>query len=254
MARMNKEKALGQIFNNKYGKYEVIGYESASKVKVRWQDYPCEVWCQWHDAVRGNVKNPMFPSILGVACFGIGPHVAYLKGTNKTVKSYSCWKAMLQRCYDEKFRNKWQSYAEVVVCEEWLNYQNFATWYTANYIEGWQLDKDIKSKGNKIYSPNTCMFVPKDINRLFISNKSERGEWPIGVNMRKKVTPRYIAHCNNEFNRQVKLGTYDSPEEAFYAYKVFKEEVIKKTAEKFKGQISDYLYSLLISYRVEQGD
>ena len=161
---------------------------------------------------------------------------------------------MVQRCYDEKFRHKWQSYVDCFVCDEWLNYQTFADWYVKNYREDWQLDKDILIKDNKIYSPETCMFVPKEINRVFIRNKSIRGEYPIGVTMSKKVTPRYHAACCNEINKQTHIGTYDTPEEAFFAYKVFKEDVVKKLAERFKEQISSQLYSILLSYEVAQDD
>lgn len=37
------------------------------------------------------------------------------------------------------------------------------------HMEGWHLDKDILLKGNKVYSPETCAFVPAKINSLLIS-------------------------------------------------------------------------------------
>tara|TARA_R110000787_G_scaffold4900_1_gene18512 strand:+ start:198 stop:707 length:510 start_codon:yes stop_codon:yes gene_type:complete len=74
-------------------------------------------------------------------------------------KPYSTWKSMLMRCYSDKYHAKFPSYKECEVCDEWLDFQVFASWFVVNYIDGFQLDKDIKIDGNKLYSPSTCMFV-----------------------------------------------------------------------------------------------
>lgn len=250
--RYGKDLPLGKTYSNKYGNYTVVEYESFKNVTIEWESPKCRTQHQFHDVERGNVRNPLFPSILGVACFGIGPYKALTNG--KTLKSYSCWKAMLQRCYDKKFRHKWKSYEDVSVCSLWLNYQNFASWYEQNYIEGWALDKDILKKNNKVYSPETCVFVPRDINAALIRNKSERGLWPIGVTMTQKVTPRFHASCADLENRTVSLGTYDTPLEAFYAYKNFKESIIKSLAYKFRENLCPAAYEALITYIVSEDD
>ncbi len=74
-------------------------------------------------------------------------------------KPYSTWKSMLMRCYSEKYHAKFPSYIDCSVCDEWLDFQVFALWFTDNYKAGMQLDKDIKVDGNKVYSPSTCLFV-----------------------------------------------------------------------------------------------
>ena len=43
------------------------------------------------------------------------------------------------------------------------------------------LDKDLLSKGNKVYSESTCVFIPKDINLLLTKSTASRGEHLIGV-------------------------------------------------------------------------
>lgn len=243
---------LGKVYTNKYGNYTLVEYRSFRDVTIEWESPNCRTCHQFHDVQRGNVRNPLFPSILGVAYFGIGPYKALVNG--ETVKSYSCWKAMLQRCYDEKFRHKWKSYESVSVCSDWLNYQNFARWYEQNYVEDWALDKDVLQKNNKIYSPDTCVFVPRAINAALIRNKSERGLWPIGVTMSKKVTPRFHASCADLDNKTVSLGTYDTPTEAFLAYKTFKEYVIKSLASRFKEELSEVAYKALMDYSVSEDD
>ena len=62
-------------------------------------------------------------------------------------------------------------------------------------MEGWQLDKDILIKGNKIYSPDTCCFVPSEINNLFVGCNKSRGSLPIGVTFNKRLK-RYVAQIS----------------------------------------------------------
>ncbi|WP_321326805.1 hypothetical protein [Thiomicrorhabdus sp.] len=104
----------------------------------------------------GRIKNPMKPYVEGIGYIGVGK---YKEGTT----AYKKWAAMLSRCYGKEMKN---AYIDVTVCKEWRNYQNFAKWFheESNYQDGWQLDKDILSRGQRIYSPNTCLFVPKGVN------------------------------------------------------------------------------------------
>ena len=97
---------------------------------------------------------------------------------------------MLTRCYSDKYKKKKPTYEDCKVYEELLNFQNFAKWDSENYyeIEGETmcLDKDILVKHNKIYSPETCVYVPNTINVLFTKSDKIRGNTPIGVNEQKK--------------------------------------------------------------------
>ena len=108
-----------------------------------------------------------------------------------------------------------------IVCKEWYNYANFEKWYNENYYEiedkKIQLDKDILKKGNKEYSPETCMFVQQRINSLFTKCNNARGELPIGVTYNKKMK-KYETHLQ-KLNIHNSLGYYNTPEEAFQAYK-----------------------------------
>jgi len=82
-----------------------------------------------------------------------------------------CWVRMIRRCYDKQ--SCYSTYSNCSVCEDWLIFTNFASWYKEHYREGWQLDKDILSNGEKIYSPETCCFVPIEINSIFTSRVKE---------------------------------------------------------------------------------
>lgn len=102
----------------------------------------------------------MEPKLYGVGFFGVGPFNCGENGTH--TKAYSCWKRMLERCYADYAHEKHKIYSGVTVCDEWHNFQNFAKWHYDNYPddgEKYHLDKDIKIPGNKVYSPEACMFV-----------------------------------------------------------------------------------------------
>lgn len=168
--------------------------------------------------------------------------------SNKTsTKWYSCWKGMLERCYNEGYQIKYPTYIGCSVCDDWLVASNFKDFYDKNYIKGYQLDKDILVDGNKIYSPETCRFIPRSLNSLFTDHGNARGEWPIGVcyNCQKK---KFIAYLN--INGKLKnLGYYSTPEEAHQVYLVAKKSYCRCVADiilsegKITEEIRDAVYT-----------
>jgi hypothetical protein len=111
------------------------------------------------------------------------------------------------------------------------------------------LDKDILHKGNKIYSPDNCVFVPHSVNSLIIKCDKYRGNLPIGVSFHKR-DKIYQASCSN-MKKEIFLGYYDNKIDAFNVYKKYKEELIKKIADKYKCMILNNLYTMLYNYSVE---
>lgn len=169
-------------------------------------------------------------------------------------ESYLKWHDMLNRCYNAKFHERQPQYKECTVCEEWLNYSNFKVWYEQNKIAGMalDLDKDILFKGNKVYSPETCCFVPHALNTLFLNNKADRGDYPIGV-FYEKDKKRFRA-AMSFMGEQIKLGTFDTAEAAFARYKKYKEDFIKDMAEQYRNEISDKVYEAMMGWEIEIDD
>ena len=206
--------------------------------------------------LKGVIKCPYEKRYYNIGYLGEGKYKA--SENNKSTKCYNTWNNMLKRCYDEKVHKKYPTYIGCSVCEEWHNFQNFAKWYEENYyeVEGevMCLDKDILCKNNKIYSPSTCIFVPKSINSLFVKSDSSRGSLPIGVQWDKKHNKyRIQTHINKKLTTVKRVDTI---EEAFDIYKKIKEDEIKYVADDYysKGLIPKKLYDAMCNYKININD
>ena len=249
------ESLIGLEFEtNSCGKCFIIDYKGIYDVTVMFYEPMSIVKCMFQSLKLGKVKNPFLPSVYGKGYIGVGAY------STSNTKTYKMWIRMLERCYDEKYHNKYPTYKDVEVCDEWLNFQNFAEWCESKHhfhlkdVNGrsYQLDKDILIKGNKLYSPDTCCFIPSEINLLTLSNGKCRGKCPIGVYF-NKPRKKYVANLNC-YKSQKHLGVFRTPEEAFEAYKEAKESYVKIVAEKWKGGISTRAYEALMKWEVNIDD
>lgn len=148
-----------------------------------------------------------------------------LNGKRVICPFYSKWMGMLKRCYDPKFHLERPTYEGCEITEEWLLFSNFERWMKTQDWEGKELDKDLLKAGNKIYSPDFCVFLPRELNSFTIDRGASRGEYPLGV-ASVKESGRFRAYCSNPFTkRQEYLGHYDTPEEAHLAWRKRKHEL-----------------------------
>ena len=186
--------------------------------------------------------------------YGINDYNHNVKINGKHILSYHLWVAMLQRCMDKKQIKEAIIYEGCSVGEEWKYYTNFKKWHDEHYIEGYALDKDIINRGNKVYCPEYCSYVPKYINSLLLFRGRDRGIYPLGVYKDSKYN-KFIASVNKK-GKSVYLGTFDTPEEAFLVYKKAKEDYIEEVAEFYfgKGLIEERVYNALIKYEVNIND
>lgn len=252
----NRIDRIGEEKTNSFGSLmRIINYRNNKDIDVYFPEYG---WIKEHTMykcfIKGEIKSPYECRTFEKGYLGEGE---YNTVTNrKPTKYYHLWYEMLRRAYDPKYIQKHPTYEGCEVCQEWLNFQVFAEWVNKNYyeIEGEQicLDKDILIKGNKIYSPDTCVFVPQTINKLFTKSDKARGDLPIGV-CYDKLNKKYKAYCNVN-GKHKSLGYYDTKEEAFQVYKNSKEDYIKKVAEEYKEKIPTKLYNAMVSYQVEIND
>ena len=250
----------GEERYNSFGSKMVIKeYRNKRDIDIYFPEYN---WtfkhAQYNNFKRENVKCPYEPRYYGKGYLGEGKYTAIENGKN--TDEFNMWCNMLQRCYDPKLHKKHPTYKVCIVEDYLLNFQQAAKWYKENYYEvpgeKMCLDKDILYKGNKVYSRDTCIFVPERINSLLTKRDNDRGKCPIGASLRP--SGNYQVFCNNGYGKNIYLGTYKTEEEAFQVYKEYKEKLIKDTIDSYEGIIPEPHYSRLktamYNYKVEITD
>lgn len=136
-------------------------------------------------------------------------------------RAYVVWTAMLYRCYNDKFWLKRPTYKDCSVCEEWLLFSNFKSWYEVNSVEDWELDKDVLVTGNKIYSPDTCIFLPAHLNSIMLrSTEDKKSKLPIGIR-KHKLSSKYQVHVRVK-GSNVYLGLIEGLQRAYTTYTDYK--------------------------------
>jgi hypothetical protein len=160
-------------------------------------------------------------------------YLGYENGKRKSkcvwmCKYYSKWKGVINRCSGN---TPFKTYLECTLDKRWVYFSNFKSWcieqeqiYNID-ITGLHIDKDFLVKGNKVYSPDTCVFISPVVNTFILDSKNIRGDCPIGVNLNKSGK-KYEAYCRNPFikRKQHYLGVFTTPEEAHEAWRKKKHE------------------------------
>lgn len=177
------------------------------------------------------------------------------KKTGKLTIEYAAWRNMLARCYVEKVNLKQESYSGCLVSDEFKIYSNFYEWYQENKISDdfkYHLDKDLLLNGNKLYSKDTCLLIPREINNFLTKRDSLRGEFPVGVCFHKPLS-KFRAQISKD-KKRFHLGYFDNINDAFLEYKIAKEKHAKELADRYKHVISERAYISIAGYIVDIND
>lgn len=145
---------------------------------------------------------------------------------------YTRWQHMLIRCYSESHQKAHPAYVGSSVDERWFSLTSFIEWAKDKYSEGLALDKDILIKGNKVYSPEACCFVPSYINNLLLIRQSKRGDCPLGVT---RSGHRFQAFCRGA--EKENLGRYATPEEAHSVWQSNKIDRMRGVLQRYKTEV-----------------
>lgn len=240
----------GDCFESKhYGKFQIISYENSKNVVIEFDDGTI-VQTQASGVLSGSVKNPNLPTVFGIGFIGQGD--ASCGENGRISKCYNVWSAMLSRCYNTK-RDGLQSYYGCRVSDPWHNYQNFSSWFKGNYVEGWELDKDLLVRNNKVYSPEACCFLPKELNNIFRKKRQTSKQIKLPRGVQKLPSGKYEAASS--FNGERKyLGSYSLVEDAWSVVKAFVEDKVLILSDKYKSQLNPTVYSALIGYEYHPYD
>lgn len=240
---------VGKVFTHPiYGKYKIIERVGDGNVKLEFLSTGYVTTCSISSISTNSFKDYKFQSVYKIGCKGYNKWI--LKNIDDDI-AYNIWHSMMERCY-AGLNDKFPSYIDCTVCDEWHDFSNFKDWFEANYIEGYELDKDILIKGNKVYSPDTCCFVPKTINAFFSSISHSKGDYPLGVSFDKSRN-KFIAQITVD-GKHIHIGRFNTIEDAFNAYKKEKENALFHLANKYKDFIDDKVHNAILNRRIEITD
>lgn len=250
---------VGDRFKNKTGDWgEVLEYVSSEKVFIKFDNTESEKWVSSGNLRKGAFKDNHRPNVCGVGFYGTGDYKAKING--RDTPAYTRWIKMIHRCHNLKVKSNRPSYEDATVCDEWLNFQNYAKWfYNHPYLnETSVVDKDLKVKGNKLYSPETCLVIPYQINDALTLSGKARGNYPVGVikrsDRKNKPYGASLTKTIDGVKKSSHLGYFQTPEEAFLVYKTEKELYIKSLAERFKDVLDPIAYNALLTYTISEED
>ncbi|AGH32073.1 HNH endonuclease [Vibrio phage 11895-B1] len=207
---------------------EVISNEGSRNVSVRFVDTGNVVTgLQRGNVIRGAVKDTMAPTVEGVGYLGTSRNISKLP-------SYLCWKHMIVRCYSENYHSTRETYSDCEVISEWKNFCNFEKWFLTNYIKGYHLDKDLLIQGNRVYSPDTCCFIPPSINSLIVEKGKIVDGCEAGVTKRRKKGSEDYNGLYNVQYAGVYLTRTSNLSEANSLYREFKKLHLEELADKYE--------------------
>lgn len=237
---------VGDVFETKYGVCRIVELLPNNRCLIKWDDYEtvCNV-TRWNLNI-GGVK-PKEVTQRKMSKYTRKRSIYPTKINGKSTKLFEIWRGIRKRC------GKHKNYIDCKVCDAWMyDYQAFAEWATPRCKDGWEIDKDLLVKGNRVYSPETCCFIPQHINTILVKNNARRGKHPIGISYYEK--DRLYQSRVSEYGNLVYLGSFRDQISAFEAYKKEKERYIKKVADKWKDKLELRVYEALYNYQVEITD
>ena len=239
------------------GDFKIVKYNDTANVEIQFLNTGFEMFARLGDIRNGKIKDPYMPSVYGVGISGTKypPTINDVK-----TKEYGLWCDMLRRCYSETYQKKYPTYEGCEVSDNFKYYEYFYEWCHSQIGFGndgngnpFHLDKDLLVKGNKVYSEDSCVFLPQEINQILVKRTASRGEYLIGVCW-SKTHKAFRARVNKNKGASEHLGYFKTEIEAFNAYKEAKESFVKEQANKWKGQIDERAYEALLNYEVNIDD
>lgn len=234
---------IGDKFTHEiYGEYEVV-YDNGSRdsgIKFKNTGYVAR-GLQRGNINRGHVKDVFCPAIEGVGYIGCDDGVDQ--------KSFKIWQNMFTRSYSPNYHKTRPTYIGCSVAEEWHNYSNFKPWFDENYVEGHALDKDLRVKGNKVYSKDTCCFIPLSLNNLLTYDRGSRNGMVTGVSKRSNTKTgefngRYqMQACGANLYRTTDLSVANETVEEFREFAIQEKAAILHQRGEISERIRDYVFA-----------
>lgn len=237
---VGKEDIVGKTFaNNKGQKYVVLEKISTTKFNVKFVDSGYETQVDKISIEIGNIKDRTILNTFKTESGFDHSQNKYLTDKSKTTKSfateqgllkeYQIWSNIVVRCN----RGYAKLHEEFYKFESWLKWASNQKGFMKLDSNGniFQLDSDLFSKAEKIYSPTSCVFVPREINSLCKPNVNRTG------------LPRGVSISFDGVSKN--LGCYTTLEEASLVSKEARLNRVKFLEDKYKHTVESKVFDEL---------
>lgn len=228
MKKIDYSYLIGSNFKNIYEEEcVVVSAKDRKSIGIIFIGYKEIHTVSYGSLVQRKFKNHYKKTICGIGYVGIGEYKT--KINKKHTKAYSVWRSMFERCYS---KNSSDNYRNVAICEEWHNFQNYAKWHEKTYIDNYHLDKDLLQQDieNKIYSPDTCVWLPQNINNFMTNIKNTNSNGVIGMTLRGDSVCIKIKDlsCNKYLHKFFKINEKDKALLYYNEIRLKNSEILKQ--------------------------
>ncbi len=245
-----KHDRVGEIgYSEQYGEYVVVEYRSYSSLDIMFKRTGTIQEICWKRFLSSGVMDREQPHIYSVGFIDLD-----YKNLENGRFIHNMWKNMLKRCYSEKELLIRPAYKGVTVCEDWLRFSIFYKDVTNKkgfeyaLSDKWQLDKDILSNKNVMYSNSTTCFVPQEINKSLESQPIKENGLPQGVKFSSKSKKSYrVSVYSKRFGKYEE--TFLNLTDAEIAYKDRKNSNIRGLALFYKDSLDELVFNYLMAYK-----
>jgi len=236
----------GEVHHTREGdKFTIIKYINNRNSSIQFEDGVILYNRDYKSLRLGHVKHLNRRNIYNIGYIGYGEY-----NYTNSKKAYKTWHSMLQRCYEQNTKNNLSYKDRIHVCEQWECFQNFVPWFIQNYnpetMKGWELDKDLLCATCNLYSPETCLFLPREINCRLFKTKEIIGQ---KVGARKTKFSRYAVPTPDGYPTRTK--NFADINEAHNFWVEGKKLKFKNLANKYKECLDDRAYGALLNINLE---
>lgn len=184
-------------------------------------------------------KKPLRGVGINDADYPVSPVV---NGKRQNCPFYTTWKNMISRCYMEDWKRRpgiETPYIGCTVVKEWHKFSVFKEWMEKQDWKGNNLDKDLKVPGNKVYGPDTCVFIPKEINILISEGRYEKYKYGLKKGLTKDGN-KFRARIKR-YGKLYQIGNFDNENDAHNAWVVEKKKYVTEVAETCNPELKQLL-------------
>ena len=160
--------------------------------------------------------------VYGIGINDVDAPTRWVKNGKRVMDTYyRVWQNILERCYSPRKQKIQPTYIGCTMHPDWHRFSKFKEWIDNQPQTDWrdlQIDKDLRVKWNRVYSPDTCCFLTCQENNIFrlsgnqlgsciYRNDCTKSPWESYSNIRyTNGISKYLGHYTTKEEAEVVAG------------------------------------------------